>query len=91
MALECLKQHNFPLAFVDVKLPDMDGLQLAARLREINLQVAIIMISGYYYANDTEIKQEFVEKPYMGFIAKPFNLDDVRHIAHMALASREQV
>ncbi len=49
------------------------------------------MISGYYYANDTEIKQEFVEKPYMGFIAKPFNLDDVRHIAHMALASREQV
>lgn len=90
-ALDCLKEQDFALAFIDVKLPDMDGLQLATAIREMNLGVGIIMISGYYYASDAEIEQEFAQRPYIGFIAKPFNLADIRDIAQKALTSRDDL
>ncbi|MBI3959011.1 MAG: response regulator [Chloroflexi bacterium] len=90
-ALDCLKEQDFALAFIDVKLSDMDGLQLATTIREMNLSVGIIMISGYYYANDAEIEQEFAQRPYIGFIAKPFNLADIRNIVHKALTNREDL
>jgi len=88
-ALDCLKQQRFALAFIDMKLPDMDGLQLATAIREMNVDIGIILISGYYYANDAEIEQEFAQRPYVGFIAKPFNLADIREIAFKALTDRD--
>jgi len=90
-ALDCLKEQEFALAFVDVKLPDMDGLQLANAIREMSLGIGIIMISGYYYANDAEITQEFAQKPYIGFVSKPFNLADIRDIAQKALTGGENI
>ena len=90
-ALACLKEQDFALAFVDVKLSDIDGLQLASVIREMNLGIRIIMISGYYYANDPEIKQEFAQRPYIDFVSKPFNLADIREAAEKALTSGENL
>ena len=87
-ALDCLKQQEFSLAFIDMKLPGMDGLQLARAIGQISADIGIIMISGYYYATDAEIRHEFDQRPYFGFIAKPFSLADIREIALEALAYR---
>ena len=88
-ALGCLKKQQFALAFIDMKLPDMDGLQLAKAIREIDVDIGIIMISGYYYATDAKIKHEFAQRQYFGFVAKPFSLADIREIALKALAYRD--
>ena len=60
-------------------------------IREMNLGIRIIMISGYYYANDPEIKQEFAQRPYIDFVSKPFNLADIREAAEKALTSGENL
>jgi len=88
-ALDCLKQQEFSLAFIDVKLPDMDGLKLATVIKEMNIDMGIVMISGYYYANDAEIEQALAQRPYVDFIAKPFTLADIRAIALKAQKNRD--
>ncbi|MCL4502828.1 MAG: response regulator, partial [Deltaproteobacteria bacterium] len=42
-ALHLMAQHHFGRAFLDAKLPDMDGLELARRLLTIATEIHIMM------------------------------------------------
>jgi len=77
-ALNYLRKHAFAVAIVDVKLPDMDGLQLATMLKAITPELVIVLISGYYYAEDPEIEREVNQKIATSFISKPFSLRELR-------------
>lgn len=76
-ALELVKQHRFRLAFLDAKLPDMEGLQLAKKIRDIDPLVLIVIVSGYFYRDDTDILNAQKQGLINGFIAKPFSHDHV--------------
>lgn len=61
----------FDLALLDVELPDGDGLELAARLREHSPAVVLIMLS----ANDNgDLVQRARELGANAYVVKPFNL-----------------
>ena len=76
-ALACLQTQSFTLAMIDMKLPNMDGPQLASALKTITPTIVIILISGYYYAEDPEIEKKLNQHLCAGFIAKPFDVEDV--------------
>ena len=89
-ALACMGEHFFEVAFVDAKLPDLDGLTLAAMIREQSLHTSIILISGFYYQEDRAIIEGIDNNLFNLFLAKPFDLKDIRLLAHQAVAwSRE--
>ena len=54
-AISSVADHAFSVAFVDARLPDMDGLRLVEQLRGLRPAMRIIMISGYYLEDDTRI------------------------------------
>ena len=85
-ALEHTQRRHFELAFIDVKLPDMDGMELAVMIKQRIPEIAIIMVSGYYYQEDQEIGKGLKRHQFVDFIAKPFRLHDVRAAATRALA-----
>jgi len=76
-ALELVKQNRFRLVFLDAKLPDMEGLQLAKKIRDIDPLVSIVIVSGYFYRDDTDILNAQKEGLINGFIAKPFFHNEV--------------
>jgi len=89
-ALELLSGESYAAAFVDAKLSDLDGLELAALIREQSPRTAIILISGYYYQEDTTVVEGMQEGLFIGFIGKPFDLEEVRVMARQAVGySRE--
>jgi len=45
-ALEILKHHKFRMIITDFNMPDMDGIELATRVREQNLGTPVVMITG---------------------------------------------
>jgi CheY-like chemotaxis protein len=71
-ALELFQRFRFKSVFLDAKLPDIDGLELARQIRRYDNEVTVIMISGYYYRDDTDVQRAIEEGLISGFISKPF-------------------
>ena len=85
-ALRLAERQRFRLAFVDAKLPDAEGLELARRIREADPEIRIVLVSGYFYGDDPEVLQASATGVINGFVSKPFLHDEVRTIARAALA-----
>jgi CheY-like chemotaxis protein len=83
--LRLLAKELYAVAFVDAKLPDLDGLELAALIRQRSPHTAIVMISGYFYQEDRAITEGLEKDLFIGFISKPFDLEEVRVMARRAV------
>jgi DNA-binding NtrC family response regulator len=63
-----------PLMITDMKMPEMDGLTLLARLRELNPFVQVIMLTAY---GTVETAVDAMRKGAFGYLTKPVNLDEL--------------
>jgi CheY-like chemotaxis protein len=84
-ALELVAREPYAVAFVDAKLADLDGLELASLIRQQSPHTAIVLISGYFYQEDRAITEGLQKGLFVGFIAKPFDLNEVRRMARQAV------
>jgi len=84
-ALELVTHHPYALAFVDAKLPDLDGLELALLIHQRSPQTSVVLISGYYYEEDRAISEGMQAGHFAGFIAKPFDLKEIRAIVQRVM------
>jgi DNA-binding NtrC family response regulator len=75
--LNLMAQHEFAFAFLDAKLPDMDGLELARRIKGIDPRICIVMVSGYYYQDDDSIQEAISQGLIEVFINKPFLQEEI--------------
>lgn len=87
-ALESMESHCFLLAVLDAKLPDMEGLELAKRIRELDPDIPILMISGYFYRGDEEVQKTLAEGLICSFISKPFLHEEMKNAIASALSLR---
>lgn len=90
LGLLTARQPPYAVAFVDAKLPDIDGLELAALIRHHSPRTTVIFISGYYYQEDSTIIEGLQEGLFVGFVAKPFDLHQVRLMAREAVERSER-
>lgn len=63
---------SFDLVFLDLNLPDGTGLDLIPKLKEINQDVRIYIISAY---DGQAEREKALSKGASGFISKPFTRD----------------
>ncbi len=69
--------YHFKMAFIDAKLPDMEGLELAKLIQEKDPSIVLVMISGYFYKDGDEVQQAMREGTILAFFSKPFNNEDI--------------
>jgi DNA-binding NtrC family response regulator len=74
------------VAFVDAKLPDMDGLDVAKSILELCPTAMVILISGYYYPEDQTVKEALRRGLFVHFVSKPFDLNEISALAQRALS-----
>ena len=86
-ALELL-EHTVPrLAIVDVWMPEVDGIELLARMRTQVPGVPIIVISGH---GTIETAVRVIRLGAFDFLEKPFQLDALLHMVDRALGDEER-
>ena len=69
-ALDYLEKHHVDVIITDIKMPEMNGLEMIARLREKNLGTYVIIISGY---GNFQFAQQAIELGVFRYILKPTN------------------
>jgi len=74
-AMALMESNKFGMAFLDAKLPDIDGLELARQIHETNALLPIIIVSGYFYQDDLTIEGALQSGLIAAFVSKPFDHD----------------
>jgi DNA-binding NtrC family response regulator len=86
--LEILENETFDLIFSDIKMPEMDGIELLNALIEKGIDAPIVMISGH---GNIETAVESIKKGAFDFIEKPIDLNRLLVTVRNALDKSELV
>ncbi|NCC46133.1 MAG: sigma-54-dependent Fis family transcriptional regulator [Bacteroidia bacterium] len=72
--LEKATSDNYDVIFSDIKMPNMDGMELLDKLGESNVDSSVIMISGH---GSIDSAVECIKKGAFDFIQKPLDLNRI--------------
>lgn len=86
-ALEQAEALKPELIFTDIKMPGMDGLEFASKVRENNKEVKIVFLTGY---SNFEFAQKAVRIGAAEYLLKPVNPKQLGDIAQRLAAQIEE-
>ena len=70
-AVKIVEKENVKLILLDVMLPGMNGVEVLRKIKAINKDISVIMITGY---PDEEKAKEAIREGVYDYIIKPFDL-----------------
>ena len=81
-ALSKFKDGDFQLVITDLKMPEMDGMELLDAVKELDSRVMVMVITGY---GTIESAVAALKKGAYDYIPKPFKMDELEMIVNRAL------
>lgn len=81
-ALEIIRRGGTSLVFLDLKLPDMNGIKILEQIRDFDENILVIVITGYA---SVESAVEAIRLGAYEYIKKPFKSDTIKVITKLAL------
>ena len=86
LALDTVKKKKPELVLLDIKMPKMDGIEVLKRIKKIDKEVVVVMITGYG-ALDTA--KEAMRLGAYDYVTKPFDIDFIKVVIRDALSERK--
>lgn len=77
-ALEYVRTNKVAVAFLDIKMPEIDGVDLAEWMLDVNTELKIVFISAY--AQDEKGICERLGGKVAGFCHKPYNAEKIKRM-----------
>jgi DNA-binding NtrC family response regulator len=81
-ALTMFEQGDFQLVITDLKMPEMDGMELLEAVKALDRRVVVMVITGY---GTIESAVAALKKGAYDYIPKPFQMDELEVIVNRAL------
>jgi len=82
LALEAFKQKRFDLLVADLRLPDIDGMEVIKQIKAEKPETEVIVITGY---GTTATAVEAMKLGVHDFLPKPFTEDQIKKAIDEAL------
>ena len=89
-ALEQVRELMPDVVFSDIKMPEMNGIELISRLREEHPDILCVIVSGY---SDFEYMRAAIQNSAVDYLLKPVNPEELRRLLQRleaTLLAREQ-
>jgi len=87
-ALELFDRHKPEWVFLDIKMPDINGLDLLRKMKAIDTGIKAIMISGI---EDNSNQNEARALGVSDYLIKPIDLDQMHGIIKKHIPEQEQI
>src|SRR5512145_110618 len=84
-ALRRLEEERWDVILLDIKMPGMDGLELQRRIREVDPDLPVIMITAF--ASVQSAVQALKEGAF-DYVTKPIDPDELSHLVQRAVERR---
>ena len=84
-ALDLMDETCFDVAILDIRMPDMDGVELQSRLAQIDSSLPVIMITAFASV-DTAVRT--LKQGAFDYVTKPVDPDELSHLVRRALEHR---
>ena len=76
-ALDRIHQKSFDIVVTDIRMDEIDGLEILEHVVRKSPRTKVVMITGYAMM---AVAREAMEKGAFDFISKPFTPDDLRKV-----------
>ncbi|HCX03876.1 MAG TPA: response regulator [Clostridiales bacterium] len=87
-ALNKIKENNYDLVLLDIKMPGLSGMDVLKKVRERGNNVNIIMMTAY---GTIERAVEAMKLNAIDFLSKPFTTDEIRSIVSDVFSREELI
>jgi DNA-binding NtrC family response regulator len=86
-AIEKSKRKFYNVALIDIRLPDMEGIELLTKFRETTPKIRKIIVTGYPTLQNAV---DAVNKGADAYIVKPFDVEKVLKTIQQQLSKQEE-
>jgi two-component system, NtrC family, response regulator AtoC len=87
-ALETIKKNIIDLVLLDMRLPDVDGLDVLKKVKELDSEILVIMMTAY---SDIQTAVAAMKSGAYHYINKPFELDELKLLIEKGLETKRLI
>lgn len=85
-AIGLIQKHDYDFVFTDLKMPEMDGVDVTKTVKHIRPDIDVIVITGYA---SIETAVETMKFGAMDYVEKPFTEDELVDFVNKVLIKRQ--
>jgi DNA-binding NtrC family response regulator len=80
-----VREGKYHLVLLDIMMPNQDGLETLKRIRKIDRDLAVVMITGYP-SLDTAVQSMKLDA--LDYLRKPFTVEELRAVVDRVLKKK---
>ncbi|HEX9741102.1 MAG TPA: response regulator [Ignavibacteriaceae bacterium] len=85
-ALKLIQSHHYDFLFTDLKMPEMDGVEVTKAVKHLRPDIDVVIITGYA---SVETAVETMKYGAMDYVQKPFTDDELLAFVKKAVIKRQ--
>ncbi len=87
-ALSVIKKNLIDLILLDMKLPDVDGLEILKKVKEFDTEILVIMMTAY---SDVQTAVSAMKSGAYHYINKPFEVEELQLLIEKGLETKSLI
>src|SRR4030042_772074 len=87
-ALSIIKKNVIDLILLDIRLPDVDGLEILKKIKDFDTEILVIMMTAY---SDVQTAVSSMKSGAYDYINKPFELEELRLLIEKGLETKSLI
>ena len=84
-ALPAIKDGRYQIVLLDVRMPDIDGIELLRQIRAIDSDICVIVMTAY---PSVETAVDTMKADAFDYLRKPFELEQMRQVLQRAVREK---